>query len=359
MPEYPKWDDRRYKLRFGMPGLRYGRPIPSWITDPPNLNLKFKGRHAMQLPSDPDAKETLGFNAADGAQQYQDTLPLKANRYDDTEPDAAAYASGRQKYDKADKKRRAAYANLRIQRDNAKSWLGIARGLLTPALGKKPSAAWAEAGWSDQSLAIPNGEDKLMPMLRTQQKYLTDNPTLAVPDPRVNYTAVRAGELLAALDAAVNNNDETGGKVLGVEPAEVAADQALRDRDLTEAALDRRLHGLYAELEQKLDPLDPRWTAFGFDAPGAIKRPDAVEAVTFESLGAGKGKLSWTGAARATRYQVYRLHQGESGYKLFARTDGATEILLEELTVGDKLKVRGVNETNEGPFSPEVEVTVT
>ena len=57
------------------------------------------------------------------------------------------------------------------------------------------------------------------------------------------------------------------------------------------------------------------------------------------------------------RFQVHRLHQGESGYKLFARTDGATEILLEELTVGDKLKVRGVNDTNEGPFSPEVTVS--
>ena len=359
MPEYPKWDDRRYKLRYGMPGLRFGRPIPSWITDPPNLNLKFKGKHTMQLPDDSDAKETLGFNAADGAQQYQDIIPLKTNRYDDIEPDAAAYASGRLKYDKADKKRRAAYKNLRIQRDNAKAWLGIAKNLLTPTLGKKPSAAWTEAGWSDESLAIPNGEDKLMPMLRTQQKYLTDNPTLAVTDPRYNYTAARAGELLAVLDAAITNTDETGGKVLGTEPAEVAADTAKNERDLTEAALDRRLHGLHAELEQKLDPLDPRWAAFGFDAPGAVKRPDAVTAATFESLGNGKGKLSWTGATRATRYQVHRLHTGESGYKLFARTDGATEILLENLTTGDKLKVRGVNDTNEGPFSPEVSVTVT
>jgi hypothetical protein len=57
--------------------------------------------------------------------------------------------------------------------------------------------------------------------------------------------------------------------------------------------------------------------------------------------------------------QVHGLRVGESGYRLFACTDGASEILLEELTVGDKLKFRGVNDTNEGPFSPEVEVTVT
>jgi hypothetical protein len=132
------------------------------------------------------------------------------------------------------------------------------------------------------------------------------------------------------------------------------------DRKLCEAALDRRLHGLYAELEQKLDPLDPRWTAFGFDAPGAIKRPDAVAAATYEPLGGGKGKLSWTGATRATRYQVHRKGASESGFKFHARTDGATELLLEDLTVGttDKWKVCGVNDTNCGPFSPEAEMTV-
>lgn len=310
----------------------------------------------MQTPSDPDAKETLGFNAADGAAQYQASLPLKANLHDDIFADAQAFSDARRGYDAADAKRRVATGALRIGRDNARSWLTSAKNLLLPTLGKKPSAAWAEAGWNEDSLAIPNGEDKLMPMLRAQQAYLTAHPALAVADPRYNYTAVRAGELLAALEFALTNADPALGPI-GVEPAEVAADTALNYRRLADAALDRRLHGLYAELEQLLEPLDPRWTAFGFDAPGATKRPDAVAAATFEPLSAGKGKLSWTGATRATRYQIHRQAAGTSGYKLFARTSGETEKLLEELAVGDKLKVRGVNDTNEGPFSPEVEVT--
>jgi hypothetical protein len=51
----------------------------------------------------------------------------------------------------------------------------------------------------------------------------------------------------------------------------------------------------------------------------------------------------------------------ESAYELYDRTNSATEYLFEGLTVGntDKWKVRGVNDTNTGPFSPEVEVTVT
>lgn len=338
-----------------MPGLRYGVRLPSYITDPPNLTVKQKGRHSMQTPTDPDAKETLGFNAADGATQFQASLPLKANLHDDILADAQAFSDARRGYDSADAKCRTATGNLRIGRDNAKSWLTSAKNLLIPTLGKKPSAAWTEAGWSDQSLAIPQSEDQLMPMLRTQQTYLTARPALAVTDPRYNYTAARAGELLAALQFALTNADPVAGP-LGVEPAGVAADTALNYRNLAEAALDRRLHGLYAELEQLLDPLDPRWTAFGFDAPGAVKSPDLVAAATFEALGAGKGKLSWTGATRAIRYQIHRQATGTSGYKLFAHTSGETEKLLSGLAVGDKLKVRGVNDTNEGPFSPEVNV---
>jgi hypothetical protein len=66
--------------------------------------------------------------------------------------------------------------------------------------------------------------------------------------------------------------------------------------------------------------------------------------------------VSVTTRSRQARH-LLSAHANESGYKLFARTDGATEILLEGLTAGDKLKVRGVNDTNEGPFSPEVTVS--
>ena len=31
--EYPKWGDKR--LRYGLPGLRWNRPLPSYLTDPP------------------------------------------------------------------------------------------------------------------------------------------------------------------------------------------------------------------------------------------------------------------------------------------------------------------------------------
>ncbi|MBI3880166.1 MAG: fibronectin type III domain-containing protein [Verrucomicrobia bacterium] len=351
-PEYPRFDDPR--LRWGMPGLRYGRPLPSYITNPPNLNHPKGTIHSMQLPENLDDLETLGFNAADGAEQLQDTLGLLQNRNPVILSDAQAFSDARLAFDGADKKVRDAYRDLRIARDNARAWLMTAKQLLIPTLGKKPSAAWTEAGFSDQTLAVPNGEDKLMPMLRAQKKYLTEHPTLAVPDDRYKYTAARAQALLDALDAAVT--DDT----TGVKPTIVKKDGALNTRNLTEEALRRRLHGLHGELEQKLDALDPRWITFGFKPPGAQDRPDGVTTLTVQSLGSRRYKLSWTAAARSARYQLWEKAPGASEFTLLDRTDGELEKLLENVTAGlHTYKVRGVNDSGEGHFSNTVTVTET
>lgn len=67
------------------------------------------------------------------------------------------------------------------------------------------------------------------------------------------------------------------------------------------------------------------------------------------------------GEGESSMKELKSLRSEASGYKFYDRTDGATEYLFEGLTVGnkDKFKVCGVNDTNVGPFSPEVEVTVT
>ncbi|MCX6897064.1 MAG: fibronectin type III domain-containing protein [Verrucomicrobia bacterium] len=315
----------------------------------------------MQLPQDPDELETLGFNAYDGAKQRQDINGLVKNRDVDILVDARAFSDGRVAYDKARKLVIRANAALKIACDNARGWLMNAKNLLIPTLGKKWSSAWADAGWNEATLSTPHGEDKLGPMLRAQKTYLTDNPTLAIAAAPHFYTAARADELLTAIEFANNNADTTGGKLLGVKVATAQCETAFNTRELTQAALERRLHNLHGELEPTLDPLSPFWIIYGFEQPGAVARPEAVAALTAELFGGGRGKLSWTGATRATHYQIWRQAQGASGYELYDRTDGATEYLFEGLTVGnkDKFKVRGVNDTNVGPFSPEVEVTVT
>ncbi|MCX6911098.1 MAG: hypothetical protein NTY01_24070 [Verrucomicrobia bacterium] len=356
--EYPKWGDKR--LKFGLPGLRFDLPLPSWITDPPDLTLKYKGRHTMQLPEDLDDLDSLGHNAADGTKQHEDTLPLKANRHLDVEPDAYSFSAARRQSKNAMEVVNNANRRLRSDRDNARSYLMFAKTALTPTLGKDPSAAWAAAGFSDEDLQVPSGEDNLILMLTTHQPWLVAHPTLEVADPRFNYTAARAGELLAAFAYTLKNTDTANNKLLGLEPATIAAKNAYKNQQLTEAALRRRLHGLHAELEQILDPLDPRWLAFGFDLPGGEKRPGPIAALTVQMLGSGNAMLTWTGSERATRFQIWRKSPTDPDFVLFARTQGETEKLLKGEPVGVELayKVRGMN-LYEGPFSDVVKVTVT
>ena len=97
-----------------------------------------------------------------------------------------------------------------------------------------------------------------------------------------------------------------------------------------------------------------------FRSRGAVARPDPVAALTAEALGSGRVKLSWTGAARSERYQIWRQTEGETGWALLDRTSGETEKLLENLTAGAKLKfrVRGANSSNLGKFSQVCELTV-
>jgi len=97
-----------------------------------------------------------------------------------------------------------------------------------------------------------------------------------------------------------------------------------------------------------------------FRSPDATARPDPVAALTGEALGSRRVKLSWTGAARAERYQIWMQIEGETGWPLLDRTNGETDKFLENLTAGAKLKfrVRGANSTNVGKFSPVFEVTV-
>ena len=356
--EYPTFDDPR--IHFDQVGVYFDLPLASYITDPPDLTKKGI-RHSMQLPDDPDDLETHGFNAADGAAQLQDTIPLRANRDVDILVDARAFSDARIVYSDADLAVRRAYARLKIDRDNARGWLMTGKGLLINSLGRKPSAEWADAGWSDESLQVPVGEEALMPMLRKVAAYLTAHPGLVVTSASFNFTPARANELRAALDGALNNADTTGGKILGVNPAEAKREAAYNVRELTKAALERRLRGLYGELEQNLDPLSPNWVVFGFDQPGATNAPDPVESVTATAVGGGRIKLEWPGTARSDRFQIWMKREGEAAFKRIEGTEGELEKYIEGETPGAKLKfkVRGVNATNYGPFSPEVEVTVT
>jgi len=350
--EYPTWGDAR--LRWGMPGLRYNRPLPSYITNPPNLTQK-KGARTMasnRLPENLADLETAGRDAADGATQLGATIGLKQNTAPLITADTDALSDGVDQYDTADAAVRAANTVLRVAVSNTRGFLMLGRDLLKPLLGAKASTAWAETGFTAESLEVPNGDDRLQAMLDKMHDYLTANPTCE--NAPANFTAARALALFNTL------KDARSGPT-GVNAKDDTRKAAKATRDLTEAALRRRLTGLIGELSQLLDPMSSHWVTFGFKRPGAPDAPEQVKTLTVTALGGGRVKLEYSSAARVERYQICLVTDPEAGtFEILDRTDQTT-YLLENQTVGAtlRLQVRAVNETGEGKFSPAAEVTVT
>lgn len=353
--EYPTWGDPR--LSFDMPGLYFDLPLPSYITDPPDLNQKGI-RSIMELPKDQDQLESLGYTAAAGALQLQDTIPLKTNRHEDVLIDAHAFRDSRHDVDRLDAVRSRSYDQQDERAVVMREFLMTAKDVLSRTLGRKWSSLWAEAGWNENNLRVPEKVEEAMPILRAQVAYLTAHPEVAMADARYNYTLARANEVLALMDYALNNADDTNGKIIGTKVAEQRFDAAMQTRKLTKAALERRLRGLQGELQQNISPTSGDWLVFGFDQPGAKERPGAITDITAEAIGSGRVTYRWTNAPRATYTQIW-LPDAEGTYQRRETVPGE-EKTLDGFTPGAvvKARLRPGNETSYGPFSDEITVTV-
>ena len=354
-PELPRYGDKR--LTYGKPGLRYDQPLPSYITNPPNLRNQTKGTHthamaSNQLPDNLAGLETLGRDAADGATQLGVTIGLKQNTADLITADTDALSDAGDQYNTADTGVRTANTTLRLAVSNSRGFLMTGRDLLKPVLGGKASTAWAETGFTNQSLAVPTADDQLQAMLDKMQTYLTTNPTRE--NAPANFTAARGGILYTAIKEARSG-------INGVTAKEDARKTSKGTRDLTEAALRRRLTGLLGELGQLLDPMSPHWVTFGFQRPGAEEKPDPVKTLTATALGGGRVKLDYTGGARSAHFQICQVTDPVAGTFTILDDATATTYLLEDQTVGATLalKVRGTNDGGDGKFSPTVQVVVT
>jgi hypothetical protein len=327
-------------------------PLPSYITHPPDLTKKGKNTVAENsLPQNLDELITQAVDALDGVTQLEASLGIKQNTALVMEPDVVALQQASVAFSSAQLALSNARAARRSANSNGRGFASIGRDLLKPTLGAKPSPAWAEAGWNDRSLAIPNDDEQLLPLLNTLKGYLTAHPALEQPAAPFNFTAVRAGQLYDALQAA-RATEHT---------KQTECEAALNTRNLCEEAVRRRLRGLLSELAQLLDPLSPHWLTFGFYQPGAPNVPDPVKGLAVTAKGNGQVFLSWDPPARADYFQIW-LKTAAPGaeFELLASTPD-TDRMLDGQPVGAvmQLKVRAVNETGEGKFSAVVTVTVT
>ncbi len=302
-----------------------------------------------KLPANLEELITLTEDAADGAHQLETAIGLQQNKEAGLRADLADLTAKKNAFDTAVSARTPLVTAHTVARSNARAFLTLARDIFKTFLGNKPSAAWEAAGWGSDSIAVPSTSDRLLPMLKSVELYLTANP--ARENAALNLTQVRALALHTALSdarSALNNQEDI-------------VKQRKTERDASEEKLRKRLRGLIDELTQLLDSMDSRWLSFGLKRPGAPDSPDAVTNTRATPLGGGKVRVQCDPAPRADYYQVWIQVVGVDADFRLADSPAEPDKILEGLPVAAtvKVKMRAINETGPGAFGESVEVTIT
>ena len=172
-----------------------------------------------------------------------------------------------------------------------RDFLVFGRDMLKPVLGRQHSSAYEQLGLT-RSLYVPRSPFELQSIVQMYEAFFVANPSME--DAGHDITAARARQLFAALAKARTDVQS--------QITEVATSLATRNKARTK--LRKRLRGVMDEMKQFLDPFDPRWTAFGFNKPGASATPDVPEEVTVELVQPDAAAVEWKPAPRAEYYHL-------------------------------------------------------
>ena len=240
-----------------------------------------------------------------------------------------------------------AQESLKSAKSVGKDFAVKARDALRPFFGTKWSVGWSEAGFKNQTLAIPEPTPDLSELLRSLRAYFVNHSnhqnTVAL------VTEENAAAHLAGLTTAV-------GTVSTCRREQRVKRLA---RDTTEAQLYRAMRKLEFELKAILELDDPRWLDFVDEIPGETSRPEAVEEVEVEGDGPGRLAIDWAPSVRAERYLVEIMAGEETELRRVATVHDPSADLAD-LTPGATVKVRvfAANGAGESAPSAVVESTV-
>ena len=291
----------------------------------------------------------LAENAADGAQTTGASVPLVKNTEALIRADLAALAAAEAEF----QTRRAAMSTASTAAQaadrEARAFLAAYKKQLSFTLGNTWSPAWSPAGWPGPGLVLPATIAARLAALPMAKNFLTINPDLENPAPRVNVTAARAAAVHTALSDARS----------AVNDAEALARERKTRRDAALQALRERLIGLVGELGQELADDDPRWHAFGLNRPGDPSPPAVPAALTLSPGGPGILLVSWADARRADRYKVQRQTPGATPewVEVAQVTESATT--LTGLPAGEPITLRVLAANAAGDSRPGEPATIT
>ncbi len=285
----------------------------------------------------------LAEDMADGCQSHEVAVGLKQNKEANLRADLATARDAESDYAAAKGDKDTLSTALRVADSNARALLKAARAVLAQSLGEGWSAAWDPTGFPNQSTAVPATQEERLNLCASLKAYFTANP--AKENAPLAVTATNAEAKFTALSnarQAVNNGNAAAGQNRDVRNGAVAA-------------LKTRMRGLMAELEQLLDENDPRWDAFGLNAPGAAATPDAPEALVVTPGTPGHLLADWADARRASRYRVWVKVEGVDTDFHAAVTVTDSDATLNTFPSGRTVRVRVTAANDAGESTPSAE----
>ncbi|MBI5685870.1 MAG: hypothetical protein HZC54_12425 [Verrucomicrobia bacterium] len=360
--EYPKWGDKR--LRWGMPGLRWDMPLPSWITHPPAIT---KGTKPM-LTKLQAKLISLAEKIADGLQQLTGIITMAHNTEPGIRADIAAISDASNQADAAATALKEADTLLKAAIEAAYQFILKAGRVLRVVLGEKPSAEWAEAGWSIQSLKTPTEEDLLLPHLAKLKAFLEANPGRQVADPNINLTPANCAALHKALsDARSGDSDPAHAndpdRIRGVNWHDSNVQAKKATLVLTEKALQRRVQNFRAEFDDVVnDPMSPHYATVGLSRPGDSNAPAQVLNARLTALGSGQVRFQGDAVEGADHYIFRGKIVDVDAKPRYLGSNSNPDFIAEQLPVGKTVEgqIVAVNDENEqGPASDPATVVVT
>ena len=187
------------------------------------------------------------------------------------------------------------------------TWLLDARKVLVIHFGDYWSADWAQAGFINNSTAIPTKIDDRIALTLALAGFFTKNPSYEVA-----VLEVTAAKATALRTTALTTQDVV-----------TRATQALKDAatawQTAYDALTQTMLALVKNLEGKLGPDDPRWLSFGLPMPSTPSTPGQPVNVTAHQDGNANIIVTCDPVQMADRYRARTLVVGvDTKYSLAA-----------------------------------------
>ena len=298
------------------------------------------------VPQSLAALQTAAQQAAFGAGLYGTALPLLQNTQSNINVDIDALVASIMAHGLGKTELSGRRETVRTKVDTSRMFLTLGRDNLKPVLGSDYNQNWDPTGLVG-SLMIPRTALEVMPVLTSFKGFFTANPALEVPSKEI--TADKFDELFTDLSAAVN----------AVNEQETTVGALMKVRDGKGDKLSKRLSDLIQELHMRMDGLDDRWKAFGFNIPDAPETPDAVEHLTAVLVGPDAAALKWDAAPRAKSYHVFKKVRGVDNDYILVGSPADLDFTIENLPANTQIDiaVAAVNDGGEGALSEFVTIT--